>query len=645
MGGGDVMTDLSWRTKLRDTRECRLIAAPLQVRDDPDDADSGQLVLEGYASTWQSYDVFGGIAAGGWVETIDRRAFDMTLSANPDVQLLVNHEGWPLARTKAGRNVPGTLELSVDDRGLKVRALLDTSDPDVQRLRPKMTRGDMDEMSFAFRVLAQEWSDDFTRRRITEINLQKGDVSVVNYGMNPTTSASLLETVEALSGLSSRELAEVRAQVLGLGRPSRPTDTTTVATGLRQLGYARDRTANVTTATAPAGPTDIDTALRGLGHDLPDRTPTTSTTVCTDRGLVYPEHSDGNTSWIKDYLRYSLNLADGPAVERLEKHARQVRTAPEFKELRNISTGLGEGGFGVPPLFLISDFIMLARPGRAFADLCHKETLPPGCDSVNLPRFLTGTEAAIQYPENTAIADQDYTDTFVRANKVTVAGQIGVSIQALDQSPADLSAIIFKDLAAAHATQIDLQVMTGSGEDGQFLGVDHTPGVVTVGVSSVDIPGLYSAIGYAVQQISSTRYLPAEVIVMHPSRWAWICSAVDLQNRPIVLPHATANNPVLENVASPQVVGELMGCAIVIDPSITTTAGDGNNEDVVYVARASDLVLWEGPLKLRTVASPKAANMTVILQALSFSAFSAARFPQSVVRIRGLTAPDFDIAE
>ncbi len=642
--GGALMTDRRWHQKLRDVREVRRVSVPLVMRDD-DDGDDGDVTLVGYAATVEEpYDVFGGVEGGGWVETIDRRAFDLTLSSTPDVVLLVNHEGWPLARTKSG-----TLELSVDGRGLRVRARLDRTDPDVQRLVPKLTRRDMDEMSFAFRVLGQEWSSDFTQRRITEINLQKGDVSVVNYGMNPTTSASLLETVEALSSLSSRELAEIRSQ---LGLPAQPTirpaadrTGTDVRGALRELGLA-DRTptkmTTTTTATAPAGPTDIADALRGLGHDS-DRTTPTASTVCTDRGLVYPESSDGKVSWIKDYIKYSLNLLDGPGVERLERHSRQSKEWS--KEWRSISTGLGDGGMAVPPKWLVSDFVMLARPGRAFADLCHKEVLPPSCDSVNMPRFLTGTEAAIQYPENTAIADQDYTDTFVRANKVTVAGAVNISIQALDQSPADLSAIIFKDLAGAHATQIDLQVMTGSGEDGQFLGVDHTPGVVTVGVSSVDIPGFFAAVGYAVQRISGTRSLPPEVIVMHPSRWAWICSAVDLQNRPIVLPHATANNPVLENVASPQVVGELMGCAIVTDPSITTTAGDGNNEDVVYVARSSDLVLWEGPLKLRTIASPRAANMTVILQALNFSAFSAARYPESVIRIRGLTAPEFDIED
>ena len=106
-----------------------------------------ELILTGYASTFESYEMYGGPAAGGWFEQLAATAFDETLSEKPDLHLLINHEGMPLARTKSG-----TLQLSVDKRGLKVTARLDRSDPDVQRLEAKMRRGDMDEMSFAFRV-------------------------------------------------------------------------------------------------------------------------------------------------------------------------------------------------------------------------------------------------------------------------------------------------------------------------------------------------------------------------------------------------------------------------------------------------------------------------------------------------------------
>lgn len=175
------------------------------------------LTLTGYASTFQPYEMYGGPANGvGWIERLDQRAYDATLREKPDVHLLINHEGMPLARTKSG-----TLTLSVDQHGLKTVAELDRSDPDVQRLEVKMSRGDMDEMSFAFRVRKQTWEaapgfedDEQSLRIILDANLHKGDVSVVNFGANPTTSAeikSVEQAIEVLASCDPGALAEVRS--------------------------------------------------------------------------------------------------------------------------------------------------------------------------------------------------------------------------------------------------------------------------------------------------------------------------------------------------------------------------------------------------------------------------------------------------
>ncbi|WP_082939897.1 HK97 family phage prohead protease [Mycolicibacterium peregrinum] len=193
-------------TVITDAPEHRIIpVGRVELRADS----SGQVTLEGYASTFEPYEMYGGPERGGWIEQIDKRAFAKTLRESPDLMLLINHEGMPLARTKSG-----TLKLSVDSHGLKVSAKLDRSDPDVQRLESKMRRGDMDEMSFAFRVKAQTWSttpefsnDNQALRTITEVSLHKGDVSVVNYGANPTTHAE----VKHRKGGTTMKLSEALA--------------------------------------------------------------------------------------------------------------------------------------------------------------------------------------------------------------------------------------------------------------------------------------------------------------------------------------------------------------------------------------------------------------------------------------------------
>jgi len=188
------------RVRILDVPERRALAAPLGVRDGSD-----EIVLEGYASTYEEYDCYGGTENGGWVEQLDRRAFDTTLKTRPDVQLLINHEGLPLARTTSG-----TLKLSADDGGLRVRASLNPEDSDVKSLVPKMRRGDVNEMSFGFRVKNQKWNRDYSHRLITEVSLHKGDVSVVNYGMNPTTSVQVGDAVGMIAQLSNDQLAELR---------------------------------------------------------------------------------------------------------------------------------------------------------------------------------------------------------------------------------------------------------------------------------------------------------------------------------------------------------------------------------------------------------------------------------------------------
>ena len=91
-----------------------------------------------------------------------------------DVVFLVNHDGLPLARTRSG-----TLTLREDSRGLYMETELDPEDPDVRSIVPKMKRGDLDKMSFAFYPEVQEWDDsgETPLRTIRQASLS--DVSIV----------------------------------------------------------------------------------------------------------------------------------------------------------------------------------------------------------------------------------------------------------------------------------------------------------------------------------------------------------------------------------------------------------------------------------------------------------------------------------
>ena len=143
---------------------------------------------------------------GEYTEIVEAGAFETTLSENPKVILNVNHAGLALASTKA-KPTP-TLRVWESDRGLEVQALLVASMPRVQDIAPGIERGDIDEMSFAFRVVRQSWSPDYLERRIKEVNLHRGDVAIVGYGANPHTETSIRDQSAAAAVLDVQRRRE-----------------------------------------------------------------------------------------------------------------------------------------------------------------------------------------------------------------------------------------------------------------------------------------------------------------------------------------------------------------------------------------------------------------------------------------------------
>jgi HK97 family phage prohead protease len=143
---------------------------------------SGVSTVSGYASVVEEpYEMWDFL--GSYAEVVRTGAFTKTLSETPQVQLLLNHGGLAMAYTKAG-----TLRLSEDSTGLHMEADVTAARSDVQDMLLALEDGSVDEMSFAFRVTRQMWSPDYDQRDILEVDLHRGDVSVVNFGANPATS-------------------------------------------------------------------------------------------------------------------------------------------------------------------------------------------------------------------------------------------------------------------------------------------------------------------------------------------------------------------------------------------------------------------------------------------------------------------------
>lgn len=177
------MSDKSERGKARGT-ERRAYPVKLEVRAG---STSGVSTIEGYASVTDTpYLMWDWL--GEYTEVVRSGAFAKTLSENPQVQLLLNHGGLSMAYTKAS-----TLRLSEDSTGLHMAADVNTDRSDVRDMVAAIADGAVDEMSFAFRVPAgkSQWSPDYDQRDILEVDMHRGDVSVVNFGANDGTAGLL----------------------------------------------------------------------------------------------------------------------------------------------------------------------------------------------------------------------------------------------------------------------------------------------------------------------------------------------------------------------------------------------------------------------------------------------------------------------
>lgn len=351
--------------------------------------------------------------------------------------------------------------------------------------------------------------------------------------------------------------------------------------------------------------------------------------------------SGGENSYFRDLALASVRN-DRDAIDRL------VRNDKIVKEARAINTTDGTGGDFVPPLYLTDQWIRFARAGRVTADQVTKQGLPAGTDSINMPKVASGTETGVQASQGSAITNVDMSTSTVTAPVVTIAGGQTVSLQLLEQSPVNMDQIILQDLAADYAKRLDLQVLSGTGTNGQMKGLLTITNTNSVTYTSTAPTAalLYSKIADAVQQVHTNRFLPATHIFMHPRRWAALLAASDSAGRPLVVPVAGGPFNAMAGgveVAAEGMVGTLQGIPVYLDANIPTNLGAATNEDRIIVARAADSYLWEATPRAEALPQTYGANLQVLVRFYNYAAFTGERYSKSVSVIggTGLVAPTF----
>jgi len=162
--------------------------------------------LEGYAVVFdQKTMLYKDPCTGAeFYEIIERTAFDGCDMA--DVVLNVDHEGAPIARTRAGN-----LQLIPDNYGLKITASLTTSRG--KAIWEEVQAGNLDKMSFAFNI-GQESYDKATHTRTIQKISRLFDVSVVTRPAYEQTCVFARATMEGHAAEEQRAYVEGKVKAM-----------------------------------------------------------------------------------------------------------------------------------------------------------------------------------------------------------------------------------------------------------------------------------------------------------------------------------------------------------------------------------------------------------------------------------------------
>ena len=373
--------------------------------------------------------------------------------------------------------------------------------------------------------------------------------------------------------------------------------------------------------------------------------------------------------------RHPEHKRDEATWDRLRRHERELeQRAPN-------ST------YADPPLWLIDRFATAPRPERVLLRLIEEagNLIPiaakPGFGSVSTIRLTTGTQTDINAP-GTPAAERDYVEAAVptgstsgpaattgtlgkgggfanspvtgdprdpttdASNVVLIAGNADVPLQMLEQSgpgQAHLDAVLWKDLTEDYDSQVEAQLISGSGGAGlgaQLLGLLNIPGTNAVTFTDasptaakfIQVQASATAGGSAPQALAAIgrlRKRKPEAWLMTTSRAAWIASSE------VALPLALANQ------RGPGAF-DLLAYPVTEDDSIpvnlTGNPGSllpGGTQDVAIALRVSDLQVFESAPTMEAFSQTLAGTLEGRVQYRAHVAALLGRYPSGISIISG----------
>ena len=349
-----------------------------------------------------------------------------------------------------------------------------------------------------------------------------------------------------------------------------------------------------------------------------------------------------------------LHLHGGLAVqstERLQRHMAEERVhrgaaldGARGQEARAAGTG-AFAGLTVPQ-YLTDMYAPLARAMRPFADACNGHQLPEDGMTLNLSRITTGTSAALQATENTAVSNTDIDDTLLTINVQTNAGQQTLSRQAVERGTGT-EEVTVQDLFRAYATTLDNTLINQAS-----TGLAASATTITYTDASPTGPELYSQIVAGLSGVEAVMLNMASgdnIAVMHSRRWYKLQSSMSASFPIISQPGLLAQ---MGGINYAQTYGAGVrgllpnGTPVIVDNNIVTNLGAGTNQDEIYVADRQECHLWEdpnAPVFIRAE-QPALASLGILFVLYGYFAYTFGRYPGQNQKITGtgLVTPVFD---
>lgn len=297
------------------------------------------------------------------------------------------------------------------------------------------------------------------------------------------------------------------------------------------------------------------------------------------------------------------------------------------RRLRELTTDYrsttGNYGALVVPARLTAEVADSGQSRRPLADLVARP-LPATGAPVIISKVSTGASAVMHATEGATITGQtDSATTETTLPIATVVDLVDLSEQVVARSdPADLDRLVAREVVGAVDARLEAQAINGSGSSGELRGLLNVTSAGSYTLTGTTAGDLLDAVARSSAASASASGEAADLVVMHPRRWAWLlANAGDYSG---AITQATTAGPV---------AGRVLGMDVVASLGTPTTLGSSTNEDRVIVTRRDNIYLAETEPQIMMVKDANNAAGTLTSRLRVYRYVAAGVFKPTAVRI------------